>query len=278
MGTVPGTVPLRAHEPAVAHEMARRSGVSLSATAPASHVTGTVPGPVPVRAGDTAGRRVIEAVVFDLDGVLIDSEDVWARAREQLARERGGRYSEQAKLDMMGMSSLEWSRYMHDVVGLPEPPEEISREVVARLETIYRDRLPVNDGAVTAVRRLGARWALGLASSSNRELIDLVLELAGLTHEFRATVSSEEVARGKPAPDVYLEAARRLGVDPALCAAIEDSAPGIRSAKAAGMHVIAFPNPAYQPDPETLASADAVIRSLGELTPDVVASVDRASG
>jgi HAD superfamily hydrolase (TIGR01509 family) len=215
---------------------------------------------------------VIEAVVFDLDGVLIDSEHVWARAREQLARERGGRYGERAELDMMGMSSLEWSRYMHDVVGLAEPPEEISREVVRRLEAIYREELPLNDGAVAAVRRLGARWPLGLASSSNRELIDLVLELAGLAADFRATVSSEEVARGKPAPDVYLETSRRLRVEPARCAAIEDSAPGIRSAKAAGMRVLAFPNPAYPPDAETLAAANVVVRSLGELTPDLVAS------
>jgi HAD superfamily hydrolase (TIGR01509 family) len=212
----------------------------------------------------------VDAVIFDLDGVLIDSEHVWARAREQLAGERGGRYSEQAELDMMGMSSLEWSRYMHDVVGLPEPPEEISREVVRRLETIYREELPLNDGALDAVRRIAARWPLGLASSSNRELIDLVLELADIAPEFRATVSSEEVARGKPAPDVYLETARRLGAEPARCAAIEDSGPGIRSAKAAGMRVVAFPNPAYPPDEEALASADAVIRSLAELGPGVV--------
>jgi HAD superfamily hydrolase (TIGR01509 family) len=219
----------------------------------------------------------VDAVVFDLDGVLIDSEHVWARAREQLADERGGRYSEQAELEMMGMSSLEWSRYMHDVVGLPEPPEEISREVVRRLEAIYREELPLLDGAQDAVRRLGARWPLGLASSSNRELIDLVLALAGLASEFRATVSSEEVARGKPAPDVYLEAARRLGVAARRCVAIEDSAPGIRSAKAAGMHVVALPNRAYPPDEEALASTDAVVASLDELTPEVVASPSRRS-
>jgi HAD superfamily hydrolase (TIGR01509 family) len=219
----------------------------------------------------------VDAVVFDLDGVLIDSEHVWARAREQLADERGGRYSEQAELEMMGMSSLEWSRYMHDVVGLPEPPEEISREVVRRLEAIYREELPLTDGAHDVVRRLGARWPVGLASSSNRELIDLVLALAGLASEFRATVSSEEVARGKPAPDVYLEAARRLGVAAGRCVAIEDSAPGIRSAKAAGMHVVAFPNRAYPPDEEALASTDAVVASLDELTPEVVASPSRRS-
>jgi len=210
------------------------------------------------------------AVVFDLDGVLIDSEQVWARAREELARERGGRYSAQAELDMMGMSSLEWSRYMHDVVGLPEPPEEISAEVVRRLEAIYREELPLVEGAVEAVRRTAERWPLGLASSSNRELIDLVLKLSELGRHFAATVSSEEVARGKPAPDVYLEAARRLDVDPGRCTAIEDSDPGIRSAKAAGMRVVAIPNPGYPPGDEALATADAVLRSLSDLEEHVM--------
>ena len=213
---------------------------------------------------------MIDAVVFDLDGVLIDSEQVWDEARERLAEERGGRYTEEAARDMMGMSSVEWSRYMHDVVGLPEPPEEISAEVVRRLEAVYRERLPLNEGAVAAVQRLGSRWPLAVASSSNRELIDLVLELTGLADDFRATVSSEEVARGKPAPDVYVEAARRLGVEPGRCAAIEDSAPGIRSAKAAGMRVIAFPNPHYPPDAEALTAADAIVRSLAGLTRGLV--------
>jgi HAD superfamily hydrolase (TIGR01509 family) len=202
--------------------------------------------------------------------VLIDSEHVWGEARERLSRERGGRYSEQAELDMMGMSSIEWSRYMHEVVGLAESPEEISTEVVRRLEAIYREELPLVDGAGEAVRRMAARWPLGLASSSNRELIDLVLELSGLQECFAATVSSEEVPRGKPAPDVYLEAANRLGVHPTRCAAVEDSAPGIRSAKAAGMRVVAIPHPGYAPDEETLAAADVVLRDLGELRPEVV--------
>ena len=181
---------------------------------------------------------MIEAVIFDLDGVLLDSEQVWDEAREQLAKERGGRWHENAQRDMMGMSSVEWSRYMHDVIGLPEPPEEISREVVERMAKLYREHLPVLPGAREAVERLAARWPLGLASSSNRELIDLALELLGVKHRFKATVSSEEVTRGKPAPDVYLEAARRLGVDPTHAAAIEDSENGIRAAKASGMRVI----------------------------------------
>ena len=213
---------------------------------------------------------MIEAVIFDLDGVLLDSEQVWDEAREQLAKERGGRWNENAQRDMMGMSSLEWSRYMHEVIGLPEPPEEISREVVERMAKLYREHLPVVPGAREAVERLAARWPLGLASSSNRELIDLALELLGVKHLFKATVSSEEVARGKPAPDVYLEAARRLGVAPTHAAAIEDSENGIRAAKAAGIRVIAIPNRHFPPAEDALTQADVLLRSLHELSPEVV--------
>jgi HAD superfamily hydrolase (TIGR01509 family) len=213
---------------------------------------------------------VIEAVIFDLDGVLLDSEQLWDEAREQLARERGGRWHENAQRDMMGMSSPEWSRYMHDVIGLPEPPEEISREVVERLAKLYGEHLPVVPGAREAVERLAARWPLGLASSSNRELIDLALELLGVKHLFKATVSSEEVPRGKPAPDVYLEAARRLGVEPTRAAAIEDSENGILAAKAAGMRVIAIPNRHFPPDSEALAAADVVLDSPAKLTAEAV--------
>jgi HAD superfamily hydrolase (TIGR01509 family) len=159
---------------------------------------------------------------------------------------------------------------MHDVIGLPEPPEEINREVVSRLEAIYRERLPVIPGAREAVERIAARWPLGLASSSNRELIDLVLELLGVARLFRATVSSEEVASGKPAPDVYLEAARRLGVEATNAAAVEDSHNGILAAKAAGMRVVAIPNKRFPPGPEALAQADAVVDSLADLTPEVI--------
>jgi HAD superfamily hydrolase (TIGR01509 family) len=213
---------------------------------------------------------VIKAVVFDLDGVLLDSEQLWDETREQLSKERGGRWHDRAQRDMMGMSSREWSRYMHETIGLSEPPEEINREVVERLAAAYRERLPVIPGAREAVERLAVRWPLGLASSSNRELIDLALELLGVRHLFKATVSSEEVARGKPAPDVYLEAARRLGVDPAHTAAIEDSHNGILAAKAAGMRVIAIPNRHFPPDEQALGQADVVLDSPAGLTAEAV--------
>jgi len=212
----------------------------------------------------------VDAVIFDLDGVLVDSEHVWDAVREELARERGGRWHDRAQADMMGMSSTEWSRYMHDVIGLPEPPQQIDAEVVRRMRERYAQELPLVDGGVEAVRRLAADFRLGLASSSNRPLIDAVLERAGIAGLFEATVSSEEVERGKPAPDVYLEAARRLGVAPERCVAIEDSANGIRSAKAAGMRVVAIPNRRYPPPADVLELADTVLDAIGELTPAVV--------
>jgi HAD superfamily hydrolase (TIGR01509 family) len=217
---------------------------------------------------------VIEAVVFDMDGVLIQSEEIWDEVREEYVRERGGRYDDEVQRAMMGMSSVEWSQYLHDVAGVPDEPEAINDEVLRRMLERYREHVPLIEGAVGAVRRLAARYPLGLASSSNRALIDAVLLLAGLTEFFTATVSSEEVAHGKPAPDVYLEAARRLGIDSHRCAAVEDSHGGIRSAKAAGMRVIVLPNPSYPPDEEALALADVTIRSLDELTPVLVDAAD----
>src|SRR6185437_5098225 len=191
--------------------------------------------------------------------------------RESLAQERGGRWHPGAQRDMMGMSSPEWSRYMHERIGLAESPEEINRIVVERMLERYAAGPPWLPGALEAVRRLAAELALGLASSSNRELIDRVLEAGGIADCFRATASSEEVAAGKPAPDVYLEVARRLGVDPAECAAVEDSHNGIRSAKAAGMRCVAIPN-AHFPPGEAVAEADAVVGSLDELTLKVLTS------
>src|SRR4029450_10508834 len=196
-----------------------------------------------------------------MDCVILDTEELWTEARAGLARQRGGRWSDQAQADMMGMSSTEWSQYMHDVVGLPESPDEINREVVERMLDRYTERLPLIDGAVDAVKRLAVEWPLGLASSSNRVLIDRVLEVSGLAQYFQATVSSEEVARGKPAPDVYLEVARRLGVESATAGAVEDSTSGIRSANAAGARVIAIPNRAFPPPDDVLALADVVLDS-----------------
>jgi HAD superfamily hydrolase (TIGR01509 family) len=211
------------------------------------------------------------AVIFDLDGVLIDSETAWNDARSEVVLESGGSWRDDAQRAMMGMSSVEWSRYMHEELGVPMSAEAISAEVVKRLERLYRERLPLLPGAREAVSSLAARWPLAIASSANRSIIALVLELAALSDCFQATVSSEEVAHGKPSPDVYLEVARRISCEPASCAAVEDSANGLRAAAAAGMAVIAIPNRDFRPDAAALASADVVLESIESLDPGVIA-------
>ena len=213
------------------------------------------------------------AIVFDLDGVLIDSEKRWNGAKEALVREAGGRWRDEAPTVMMGMSAPEWAAYLRDDLAVPMEVDAISREVVRRMEEGYRQELPLLPGASEAVRALAARWPLGLASSANREVIDLVLELADFGDAFRVTVSSEEVERGKPAPDVYLAAARGLGVEPAGCVAVEDSSNGLRSAAAAGMTVIAVPNPHYPPAEDALSLAAVAVETVGEVTPALVASI-----
>jgi HAD superfamily hydrolase (TIGR01509 family) len=209
---------------------------------------------------------MIEAVVFDMDGVLLQSEEVWDAVRARYVRERGGRYDDKVQRAMMGMSAPEWSAYLAQDAGVPGTPEQINADVVDLMLEAYARELPLVPGAFDVVGQIAARFPLALASSSNRAIFEEVLDLSGLAPLFAATVSSEEVPRGKPAPDVYLEAARRLDVAPERCAAVEDSHSGIRSARAAGMRVIAIPNASYPPDGEALKLADVVVRTLGELT------------
>jgi HAD superfamily hydrolase (TIGR01509 family) len=213
---------------------------------------------------------VIDCVIFDLDGVLVDSEELWDRSRRELAEQFERPWPSGATAAMQGMSSTEWSAYLHDEVGVPLEPGEINERVVARLLDHYQSALPAVPGAAEAVRRLAHRWPLGLASSSNRPVIDRALELLGVRQLFRVTVSSEEVDRGKPAPDVYLKAARQLGAPPEACAVVEDSANGIRAALAAGMAVVAIPNPQFPPPDEVLATATLVIAGISELTPETI--------
>lgn len=210
---------------------------------------------------------MIQAVVFDLDGVLLDSEKLWDEARRQVVAEHGGAWQEDATGAMQGMSSREWARYMRDELDVPLEEDEIVDLAVAALLARYEATLPLAPGAVEAVRRLALQWPLGLASSSNRVVIERVLDLSGLRGQFSATVSSEEVARGKPSPDVYLEASRALGgLVPRVCVAVEDSASGIRAALAAGMRLVVIPNPHFPPEDDLLERADRVVANLDEVT------------
>jgi HAD superfamily hydrolase (TIGR01509 family) len=214
------------------------------------------------------------AVIFDLDGVLIDSEPVWESVRRDYVARHHGRWQPDSQERLMGMSTPEWAAYLAGELGVERPPEVVAAEVTELMGERYGERPRLLPGAVAAVRRLAERWPLGVASSSNRELIDLALELLGAADDFVATVSSEEVPRGKPAPDVYLEAARRLDVSPTEAAAIEDSHNGIVSAKAAGMRVLAIPNRRFPPGEDALAQADVVLRSPAELTTEAVSPAD----
>jgi len=216
---------------------------------------------------------VIEAVVFDLDGVLIDSEPVWEQVRRGLVAERGGHWAADAQRRLMGMSTPEWARYLSEDLGVGLPPGEVAALVTGRMAARYREHIPLLPGAADAVRRLAARWPLGLASSAPAVLIETVLQAAGLSPDFQVTMSTEQVPRGKPAPDIYQAVAGRLGVAAASCAAVEDSSNGLRSAAAAGLRVIAVPRPQYPPEPDALAQAGLVLPGLGALTPDAVSAL-----
>src|SRR5712692_494107 len=189
-------------------------------------------------------RPMIASVVFDLDGVLVDSERVWEEVRRGFVARAGGRWLPDTQTRHMGMSTAEWSRYLSRDLGVGMAPDEVARAVIDQMRQRYARDLPLMPGAQEAVRRMGARWPLGLASSSPLEIVKTVLDEAGLAGVFAAVASSDEVAAGKPAPDVYLLAARRLGVAPDVSVAIEDSSNGLRSAAAAGYRVVAIPQPA----------------------------------
>ena len=215
----------------------------------------------------------IEAVVFDLDGVIIDTEGVWEEVRREYVAEHGREFLPDSQTAMMGMSTPEWSRHLAVDVGVGLPAEQVASEVLSRMASRYRSDLPLIPGSVDAVRRIAAAFPVALASSSARILIDQVLETAGLTGVFRVTLSTEEVPRGKPAPDVYLEAVAMLGLTPQVCAAVEDSSNGLRSASAAGLAVVCVPHGVYPPAPDALAMADLVVDSLHELRTDQLAKL-----
>ena len=216
---------------------------------------------------------MIKAVVFDLDGVLIDSEPVWEQVRRGLVTERGGHWAADAQRRLMGMSTPEWARYLSEDLGVGLPPGEVAALVTERMAARYREHIPLLPGAADAVRRLAARWPLGLASSAPAVLIETVLQAAGLRPDFQVTMSTEQVPHGKPAPDIYLAVVGRLGVEPSDAAAVEDSSNGLRSAAAAGLRVIAVPRPEFPPDPDALTQVSLVLPGLDGLTPDAVAAL-----
>jgi HAD superfamily hydrolase (TIGR01509 family) len=215
----------------------------------------------------------VEAVIFDLDGVLIDSEQMWDEVRRDLAARAGREWPPGATRALQGMNTPEWSNYLAMTIGIPGAAAELAKAVIDAMAARYAVELPLLPGAREAVERLAAHWPLGLASSSPRQLIDAVLATAGISEHFVVTVSTEEVAAGKPSPLVYLSAAQRLGANPRRTVAIEDSTNGLRSAVAAGLVVLAVPNAAFPPAPEVLDLASATVDRLSAVTPELLMSL-----
>ncbi|HEX4897574.1 MAG TPA: HAD family phosphatase [Candidatus Limnocylindrales bacterium] len=213
----------------------------------------------------------VVAVIFDLDGVIVDSEIWWHEERSAWAAERGLRWTEADTRAVMGANSAGWARIMRERLGLGEADEPaILEAIVARVTDRYATGAPVIDGAVDAVRRIAARWPVAVASSAHRRVIDAALAATGLRDTIRIVVSSDEVEHGKPAPDVYLEAARRLGVAPGGCLVVEDSINGLRAGLDAGMTTVLVPNLSVPPAPGAEAVADHVLARLSDLDPATI--------
>ncbi|PRW61906.1 HAD family hydrolase [Actinopolyspora mortivallis] len=216
-----------------------------------------------------SGAEIPRAVLFDLDGVLADSEHLWDRVRREVTAEFGGRWAEGATEAMMGMSTPEWSNYLVTELGVRLPAQRAAETVVERMAEYYRTDPPVLPGAVETVRWVGRRFPTAIASSAPPRIIRAFLEVTGLDEVVGHTVSSEEVGAGKPAPDVYLRAAEGLGVPAGSCLAVEDSGNGLRAAAAAGTTVVAVPNPHFPPAPEALALASHRLEDITHL-PEVL--------
>jgi beta-phosphoglucomutase-like phosphatase (HAD superfamily) len=223
----------------------------------------------------SAGSRDVRAVIFDLDGVLIDSEPLWEQVRRELVSEHGGHWTDEAQRRLMGMSTQEWSRYLSEDLGVGLPPQEVASVVIGRMATSYASHLPLMPGAAEAVRRMAGHWPLGLASSSPAALVEAVLDSAELQPFFRVTMSTEQVEHGKPSPDVYMAVAAELDVSTDQCVAVEDSSNGLRSASAAGMRTVAIPRPCYPPAADALALAEVVLPDLGGLTPELLTTLSQ---
>lgn len=206
----------------------------------------------------------MHAVIFDMDGLLVDSEPYWDAARKAWAAERGVDWGPDDHRACMGVSTQTWAEYMILRLGLDLPAEEVVARVVGRMRDMYSRGIPYKPGAVRAVQAAAERFPVGLASGSEKSLIAMLVADEPMRGKFSAVVCTDDMPAGKPAPDVYLECARQLGVDPRDCVCLEDSGAGIRSGKAAGMKVIAIPDPRFPPKPDALALADVVLTSLDE--------------
>jgi HAD superfamily hydrolase (TIGR01509 family) len=219
---------------------------------------------------------VVDAVIFDLDGVIVDSEPVWEEVRRAYVTDHGGTWQPDSQKRLMGMSTREWARYLSGELGVARPAEQVAADVIDQMVARYDKHLPLIPGADEVVHKLAERWTLGLASSSPQRLIDATLAAADLTEAFSAALSSEAVPNGKPAPDIYLAVAKRLSAEPGQVVAIEDSSNGVRAAHNAGMKVVAVPHERYPLDRDAAARPVRTLPHVTDLTVDVIVAAGRA--
>ena len=220
----------------------------------------------------------IEAVIFDMDGVLVDSEVYWDKSRVEFARDRGKVWTDEFQRLAMGRSTVGWAGVMREKLALDETIDEIIAEMKARVIAHYGRLMPTRPGALESVSHMQQHFRVGLASGSPTEIIKAVLNITGLDQIFEVMIYGDDVPRGKPAPDIYFEALKALGVSPEVSLGIEDSANGLRSLKAAGMFAVAAPSPDYPLPDDILALADAKISTLEDFTVDLVRQIESGAG
>jgi HAD superfamily hydrolase (TIGR01509 family) len=213
---------------------------------------------------------MIEAIIFDMDGLLVDSEPVWDRARKSMADEAGKDWNKEDHKAVMGVSTDEWVAYMIRRLELTLSPQEVQAQVIERMVEMYQAGIPYFPGAVEAVHLAAQHFPTALASGSHRTLIDTVTADAAMQGQFQVILSADEVGAGKPAPDVYLETARRLGVPPEKCVCLEDSGNGILAGVRAGMKVIAVPDSRFAPKQDILDQAHLLLPSLTPFSLDLI--------
>jgi len=218
----------------------------------------------------------IKAVIFDMDGVLVDSEVYWLKSREEFARDLGKVWTDADQRMAMGRSTIEWAHVMKERLALGWSLERIMDDVMARVMAHFEERLPTRPGAIEAVHLAASQYRVALASGSPTKIIQHVMQLTGLDQIFEFMVYGDDIPNGKPAPDIYIEAMRLLGVSPAESVGIEDSGNGLRSLKAAGMHIIAAPSPAFPLSDELLQLADVKIDSLEAFSLELLAAFDKS--
>lgn len=217
---------------------------------------------------------MIKAIIFDLDGLLVDSEPHWNEARRQMATERGKDWNQDDSKACMGVSTRTWANYMIRRLELDLSPDHVVSRIVGTMQAFYAHQIPYLPGAVEAVDLAARFYPTGLASGSHRSLIDTVLNDTPMRGKFKAVVCSDQVPAGKPASDVYLETARELGVKAVDCVCLEDSVNGILAGRAAGMKVIAVPDHRLPPSQEVLHQADIVLPSLQAFNLGVIQSLE----